>query len=102
MGVPQGSVLSPLLFNFFVSVISSPAEIDESFADDFHAAVSHVAPSDVAEGLTAAARELCQVGRDWPFTSAVKVNCDPFHSLEQRVWQAASSHPRRVRHPSRK
>ena len=58
MGVPQGSVLSPLLFNFFVGDISSSAEIDISYADDFHGAVSSTSPADIADSLATAAERL--------------------------------------------
>jgi hypothetical protein len=34
--VPQGSVSSPHLFNFFVRDFPSPAEVNESFADNFY------------------------------------------------------------------
>ena len=54
----QGSVLSPLLFNFFVNDISSTALIDNSFADDFHAASSHIDLADIAADLESAAQEL--------------------------------------------
>ena len=57
MGVPEGSVLSPL-FKYFVGDINSSAWIEESYADDFHAAVSEVSPSDIADGLSEAASEL--------------------------------------------
>jgi hypothetical protein len=38
IGVPQGLVLSPALFNFFVSYFPEPNQLKSSFADDFSVA----------------------------------------------------------------
>ena len=50
-GVPQGSVISPALFNYFVSDYPSTAEAS-SYADDFTAMAAARCPHEAGEALT--------------------------------------------------
>ena len=59
VGVPQGSVISPVIFNFYVNELEAPsASLNGAFADDNHATSQHVKPSVIAENLAVAAAEL--------------------------------------------
>ena len=52
VGVPQGSVISPVLFNYFVSDHPNTADLHSSYADDFTAAAASPNVPETAERLT--------------------------------------------------
>ena len=53
-GVPQGSCISPVLFNYYVSYCPQSADITTSFADDFSLLESASSPAELETRLTAA------------------------------------------------
>ena len=57
-GVPQGSVLGPILFNFFVSDFPTSASLRESYADDFNVVESATKVSDLEPRLQADVDEI--------------------------------------------
>ena len=57
-GVPQGSVISPCLFNFFVSSYPNTSPLLTSYADDFTAAASSSNPQAAADALAAHAADV--------------------------------------------
>ena len=52
VGVPQGSVISPALFNFFVSDHPNSADLHTSYADDFTAAAASPSVPETAVRLS--------------------------------------------------
>ena len=52
-GVPQGSCISPVLFNYYVSSYPDSNLLSSSYADDFTDSSSHPHPSTAAEALSA-------------------------------------------------
>ena len=60
VGVPQGSVISPVIFNFFVADHPNTADTHTSYADDFTAAAASVSVPETARRLTDHAADVAE------------------------------------------
>ena len=80
-GVPQGSVISPCLFNFFVSNYPHTADLHCSYADDFTAVVSDHNTLAASQRMSDHAADALQWAADHGLQVSVnKSNCTLFTS----------------------
>jgi hypothetical protein len=84
-GVPQGSVLSPHLLNFFLSDFPAPAQLNLSYADDIQLAESSPDVKTICPVLTNHLSKISQWSKDnklgiAPEKSHITVGCPLSHN----------------------
>ena len=80
-GVPQGSVISPCLFNFFISDYHHTADLHSSYADDFTSVVSDYNIHAASQRMSDHAADALQWAADHGLQVSVsKSNCTLFTS----------------------
>jgi hypothetical protein len=70
--VPQGSIISPALFNFFTADFPDVSEVEASFADNFTAGASDPDPEVIAEALN---RDLVRIS-EWAKCKRLKFSAE--------------------------
>ena len=69
-GVPQDSVISPNLFNFFMANYPENFELHTTYADVVHAAHSSTRPQEAVDALTVHAESV----RDWTNEKGLQIS----------------------------
>ena len=87
-GVPQGSVISPVLFNFFVSDYPHNNAQVTSYADDFTAATSAIHVEDAARALSAHATSAAE----WANSKGLRISLNKSSVTLFTPWTKQSNH----------